>query len=103
LDRTRFLKTCTLLAAASMLGGQPALAAMATSAAKPPKFRAGEPGTILVSQDQGASWTVHLKLGPSYHVKAVQEEGTDTIATIEFKALEFKLKLSADGKNWVTD
>jgi len=104
LDRTRFLRTCTLLAAGSLLTGQSPLTALAAAApATPaPRYRAGEEGLILVSHNNGATWTVHANLGPHCVVENVRQEDGDTVAYVSYKGLVFKLKLSANGTCWVT-
>lgn len=107
MDRTRFLKTFSLMAAGSFLVRQPAMASLAQAAPEPRhlqerRFRGAEEGRILVSEDAGATWKVHSQFGPAFTILNILEGPRETYSLVDFKGLHFKLKLSADGRSWVT-
>ena len=76
--------------------------ALAAQAAPAPRFRGTSDGQILVTTNDGATWTLHADFGKAFSVLNIQTVGTDTIALLQYKGLDFKLKLSVDGKHWVT-
>lgn len=109
MDRSGFLKTFTVLAAGTLLSQRPALAALRAQPRAPlapepgePRYRGTSDGLVLVTTDNGGSWQVHANFGSEFAVLNVYQAGTDTVAYMRGRGVEFQLGLSADGRNWVT-
>ena len=104
MDRWNFLKTCTMVAAGSVLTQGSAVAETLTyqPVAAKARYRGTSDGKIMVTENEGASWTVHADFGNQFGVLNSLASGQDTVALVQYRGLQFKLKLSADGKHWVT-
>jgi hypothetical protein len=119
IDRRRFLKALGLGSMAAALGvwprAQPGRASsVARAAASPdqlPEVAAkspailyrGDGGVILVSRDDGASWTRHGHLGPEYKVKQVRTSRSGQVRIdVGYAGRTFNLVLTPDGRAWRT-
>ena len=111
MDRTRFLKTFTMLAAGSVLGQRLATAgtvkAVLGDQGKPAgtperRFRGTTEGEILVTEDGGGTWKQHARFGSDCAVLNINQNATDITAYLRGQGGEFTLRLSPDGKYWVS-
>lgn len=59
---------------------------------------------VLVSRDQGASWSVHSTFAPRYGVERLHMDGAGRAwLAVRHENLRFRLRLSDDGLAWRTD
>ena len=108
MDRTKFLKTFGMMAAGTVLARGGSLGPILRQPVNPtllpatqPRFREENPGKILVSKNEGATWLLHANLGPEITVLNITTTPQGTSAYVDFKGLHFTLELSADGKSWL--
>jgi len=105
MDRSRFLRTCTILAAGSLLAPRAGLASAGVPKpqAKPRLwFRGDGDGRIFASANQGMTWQVHARLGPHFIIHNFIYDEDETRVVLEYKRLHFQLRLTADGRAWET-
>ena len=101
MDRTRFLRTCTILAAGSFLAPR---AGWAAAGGPQPQtkprlwFRGDGDGRIFVSADQGITCKVHAKLGPHFIIHNFIYDNDETRVVLEYKRLQFQLRLTPEGR-----
>ncbi len=66
-------------------------------------FRAAPDGTILVSADEGQTWSTHTRFGPDF---AITNLGLDpkgrVTARLAYQGHPFHLALAGNGKTWLT-
>lgn len=119
IDRRRFLKALGLGSMAAALSvwprAEPTRASSVPRAAASPVqlpevatnsptilFR-GDGGVILVSRDDGATWTRHAHLGPEYMVKQVRTSRSGQVGIdVGYAGRTFQLVLTPDGRAWRT-
>ena len=119
IDRRRFLKALGIGSMAAALSlwprAQPSRASSVPSAhARPDRLPEvvadsptilyrGDGGAILVSRDDGATWTRHGHLGPEYKVKQVRTSRSGQVGIdVGYAGRTFKLVLTPDGRAWRT-
>ena len=65
-------------------------------------YAAGQNGRILVSDDAGATWRVHIDLGAACSVTGLSIQQKRLVAGIAFQGLPFPLVLGPDRTSWLT-
>ncbi|BDU71955.1 hypothetical protein [Mesoterricola silvestris] len=124
MDRSGFLKTFGMLAAGTVLARGESLKSLARRSldeggaasrpvqvpaatlepgTHPPRYRGETGGRILVTTDAGATWQTHANLGPDIVVIDVLPTAKGTFAHLDYRGLPFRLKLSADGRSWISE
>jgi len=66
-------------------------------------FKGSQDGKILTSQDSGKTWQVHALFGEEVSVMDLTMDDSDQVyAQMGFRGFIFHLKLTQDGRNWVS-
>ena len=107
--RRVFLQGVALAAVAAILRipfGAPSAAARSaestTVTVNGTSYRVDGTGFVYVSRDGGATWQVHVNLGPMYSVRSIRKERSTASLDVAYSAYRFGLVLSADQRSWRT-
>jgi hypothetical protein len=66
-------------------------------------FRAAPQGTILVSADEGKTWSTHTRFGADFAVTNLGLDSKGRVsARLAYQGHPFHLALAGNGKTWLT-
>jgi len=67
-------------------------------------YRGGDAGSIFTSQDQGQTWQLHSRFGPTYSIQDIFT-GADGRLYLQagFQGYTFKLVLSKNEQHWLSE
>lgn len=106
MQRREFLKLAGAgLGSTLLLGLSDQLAVLPVEAKSQGKVFRGyrNGGDIFVSEDDGATWQLHARLGSQYSIDDLFVDTADQMyARVGFMQHHFQLFLSEDGKQWKT-
>ena len=107
MDRKDFLKACGVAIAGT--SAVPLLARIPKGAPGRPakdlslwQFYGTGDGKIYSRQRPEDAWTLHADFGSECGIDVIYRSGTDILADVESKTGKFTLRLSADGRHWLS-